>query len=317
MPSSKLESHRLIIGIDGGGTKTVALLGQVNDANEVIILGEGFAGPSNQRAVGPVMAMSNLDKAVQFAFDAASIPRQTVEAACLGLAGADRDSDRSVVERWAEEARLAHKVRVVNDAVPLLYAASDDGVGIALIAGTGSLAYGRNADNKVARSGGWGYLFGDEGSAFAIGRAVLVAASRVADGRGPNTSLLQAVQSQLQIATPFEIVPAVYGNEIPRAIIASLAPIAFTEAEASDSVAQTIITASARDLAEMVLSVAHQLNLASMPLFFTGALLLSHESYRNAVREEIINRQIRITSIHQIPQPATGAVRIAEHLRTA
>lgn len=304
--------NRLIIGIDGGGTKTVAMLGQTNDANEVIILGEGFAGPSNQRAVGPVMAMSNLDKAVQFAFDAASIPRQTVEAACLGLAGADRDSDRSVVERWAEEARLAHKVRVVNDAVPLLYAASDDGVGIALIAGTGSLAYGRNAVNKVARSGGWGYLFGDEGSAFAIGRAVLVAASRAADGRGPNTSLLQAVQNQLQIATPSDIVPAVYGNEIPRAIIASLAPLAFTEADSSDLVAQTIITTAARDLAEMAVSVAHQLNLTSTPLFFTGALLLSHETYRTSVRDIIAQNRVKVTTTQNVESPAMGALQIAK-----
>jgi len=308
------EFDRLIIGIDGGGTKTVAMLGRINDANDVVILGEGFAGPSNQRAVGPVMAMSNLDRAVQFAFDAASVPRQTVKAACLGLAGADRDSDRSVIERWAEEARLAHKVRVVNDAVPLLYAASDEGIGIAIIAGTGSMAYGRNSDNQVARSGGWGYLFGDEGSAFAIGRAVLAAASRAADGRGPDTSLLNAIQDQLRIATPSDIVPAVYGNEIPRAVVASLAPLAFIEAEARDFVAETIITTSARDLAEMVVSVARQLHLSSTPLFFTGALLLSHGQYREAIRHSIEHHRVQISAICIIEQAAIGSLNIARNI---
>ncbi len=175
MSTSIPQNDRLIFGIDGGGTRTSAFLANVSRPDD--ILGQGTAGPSNQRAVGPRMAMNNLDLAVQEAFSNARIDRQTVAAACLGLAGADRISDRSVVQDWAQEARLAEKIQVVNDAMPLLHAGAGDGYGIALIAGTGSLAWGRNPQNQTARSGGWGYLFGDEGSAFAIGRAILQAVS--------------------------------------------------------------------------------------------------------------------------------------------
>ena len=118
------QDDRLILGIDGGGTKTVAFLAKMNSPE--VIMGQGSAGPSNQRAVGPRIAMNNLDLAVQEAFNDAMRDRQTVAAACLGLAGADRQSDRSVVEDWAQGARLAYKVQVVHDAMPLRHAGSTD-----------------------------------------------------------------------------------------------------------------------------------------------------------------------------------------------
>ena len=308
-------ADRFVLGIDGGGTKTVAWLARADVRGESSVVGRGFAGPSNQRAVGPVAAMNNLDVAVHGAFLDAQLDRRTVGAACLGLAGADRESDRSVVERWAEEARLAHHVRVVNDALPLLHTGAMNGCGIALIAGTGSLAFGRNSAGQTARSGGWGYLFGDEGSAFAIGRAVLQAISRTADGRAQATRMVSDVLRELAVSSASEIVTAVYSHEVPRSVIAGLAPLAFEAAAAADLVAAEIIDQAARELAAMVVAVATRLELRKeLHLTLTGSLLLHHASFRERVANQIGRNGVDLHSTTIVQEAVAGAVAIAQSL---
>ena len=307
------QDDRLILGIDGGGTRTTAFLARVSRPDE--ILGRGTAGPSNQRAVGPRMAMNNLDLAVQEAFENAQMDRQTVAAACLGLAGADRTSDRSVVQDWAQEARLARKIQVVNDAMPLLHVGAADGHGIALIAGTGSLAWGRNPQNQTARSGGWGYLFGDEGSAFAIGRALLQAVSCSSDGRGPATCLVDDVLQQLQISSAAEIVTAVYSHEIPRSVIDSLAPLAFSAADRMDVVACDILNGAATELAAMVVAVARRLNMIDrLPLALTGSVLLKQPKFREMVLDAVASRGVRTGPVTVVAEAVRGAVMMAQKL---
>lgn len=280
-----MERSDLILGIDGGGTSTIAWLASASSPD---LLGVGTAGPSNQRAVGPQAAITNLDNAVQGAFHRAGIERQTVLCACFGLAGVDRQSDRAVVLRWAEDQRIAIRVRVVNDAIPLLHAEDGDGTGVALIAGTGSLAWGRHQDGRVGRAGGWGYLLGDEGSAYAVGLSGLQAIIRHVDGRGPATGLSEAVLSHLLISQPSEIIAAVYGSEIPRAVIAGLAPVVFTQAELADEVACDIIRFQATELASMVTSVASRLGMSDgFLLAMTGSVLLNQPAYRNEVRRTL------------------------------
>lgn len=304
----------LLLGIDGGGTTTRALLAAA--ANPAQILATGFAGPSNQRAVGPLLAMQNLDAAVNAAFEQSGLPRCTVAAACLGLAGADRDSDRGVVLQWASEARLADHVRVVNDAVPLLSAGTGTGFGVALIAGTGSLAWGCNASGDSTRAGGWGWLMGDEGSAWAIGSAVLKAVVCAADGRGPLTALAPAVCEQLQISTASDLVARIYSAEIPRALIAELAPLAFTLAEADDAVASSIISNAGRDLAVMARTVADRLKLPQqLPLAAAGAVLTQQPALLQAVVQHLSHNQRYSPVVTVVHNAAEGALRLAAELQ--
>lgn len=303
----------LILGLDGGGTKTVALLASLREPG--VILGQGTSGPSNQRAAGPRIAMNNLDLAVQDAFDSAGMERRTVAAACLGLAGADRASDRSVVETWTQEARLAFRVQIVNDAVPLLYAGDSEGEGIALIAGTGSLAWGLNKRGQTARSGGWGFLFGDEGSAFALGRAILQAVTWSSDGRGPATCLAEEVNQALQITSSAEIITAVYSHEVPRAVIAGLAPLVFDAADRMDVVSCDILNGAAVELAAMVVAVARRLQLTeSLALSLTGALMLNQAKFRHMVLDAVASRGVRLATTTVVHEPARGAIRMAQNL---
>lgn len=311
---------RLVLGIDGGGTKTVAWLATLDDNSppgSVRIIGKGSAGPSNQRAVGPMMATGNLDAAIESAFADAALPRATVEVACLGLAGADRASDRGVIDDWAKAARVANRVAVVNDAVPLLHVDQGEGCGVALIAGTGSLAWGRNSSGQTARSGGWGYLFGDEGSAFSIGRSVLNAVTRAVDGRAEPTVLTECVLCTLNIASPPEIIAAVYAAEIPRAVIAQLAPLAFSTAAEGDKTANTILDQAAKDLASMVTATASRLELQCLPaLAVTGGVLLQNQGFHQRIVLEIEASGIEISRFIVVTDPVAGAVHMACKLTT-
>jgi N-acetylmuramic acid 6-phosphate etherase len=184
----------LFLGIDGGGTHTVALLAVRKPGAGPAgwaLLGRGTTGPSNRQAVGTEQALEALDEAVSAAFLAAGVPRGPVAGACLGLAGADRPDDQAVLHEWADRVRLAGRVEVTSDAAILLAAGTPDGSGLVLIAGTGSIAFGRTADGRRARAGGWGYLLGDEGSAYALVMSGLQAVARAADGRGPATALTE------------------------------------------------------------------------------------------------------------------------------
>lgn len=276
------------------------------------IVGRGNSGPSNQRAIGPQMALTNLNDAVENAFLAAGIPRQTVDAVVLGLAGADRVSDRECVLEWAKSVKLAQRIEVVNDAVPLLYCGQGNGHGIALIAGTGSLAWGRDHQGRTARSGGWGYLMGDEGSAWWIGQQVLLAVVRAVDGRGPKTSLQETLLTQIEVSSPREIVPVIYSHETPRSLIAGLAPLAFSAAESGDAAAGAILTLAAGCLAEMVAAVSRQLNCSRIgSLALSGSVLIQQCRYRERVLEILSQHQVVPDHVEIISDAAVGSLRMA------
>ncbi len=162
----------LLIGIDGGGSHTVAVLATTkqakNGAFDWSIVGRGEAGPCNHNAVGKDRAFAALDQAVETAFANANILRRSADAACLGLAGVDRADDLALVREWTEKAKLARHVEITNDAALLLAAGTPQGWGLAIVAGTGSIAFGQTPDGRIDRAGGWGHILGDEGSAYGI-----------------------------------------------------------------------------------------------------------------------------------------------------
>src|SRR5262245_41875816 len=160
---------QLVLGIDGGASNTTAVLA---DAATGQVLGRGSGGPSNIQAVGEKTALRELNAAVAAAFQAAGHPRRMVAAAAMGLAGIDIDG-ADVIRGWASLVDLAEKSSVANDATLLFAAGTPEGWGLAIVAGTGSIAFTLDRDGKEGRTGGWGYMMGDEGSAFRLGELAL------------------------------------------------------------------------------------------------------------------------------------------------
>lgn len=307
-------AEELVLGFDGGGTRTVALLAARNGTGWRL-LGRGESGPSNRQAVGTPAALAALDAATDGAFAAAGRVRRPVCAAVLGLAGAGRPEDREVVRGWATKVTLAPAVDVIEDAALLLAAGTPDGWGVAVVAGTGSMAFARAADGRTARSGGWGHLLGDEGSGYAVALAGLRAAARAADGRGPRTILTDRLLAAFSLSRPEELVGVVYRGA-DRAALAALAPIVLDAA--ADPVAAEIAAAAAAELAAAAEAAARQLgHVSAFPVALAGGLFESRPDYRARFLAALAERGIVPAPVAVVREPAEGAVRLALALRAS
>jgi N-acetylglucosamine kinase-like BadF-type ATPase len=303
----------LVIGIDGGGTHTVAL---VADAAAGTLLGRGTSGPSNIQAVGVDSALIELDRAVEAAFVAAKLPRTRAAAACLGLAGIDLNEGLDIIRGWADSVSLAEKLRVANDATLLFAAGTPEGWGLAIICGTGSIAFTLDRAGKEGRAGGWGYLLGDEGSAWQVGLCGLRAACRAADRAGPPTKLLDALLDKLATRDPRDFIPAVYRGVWDRAAIAGLAPLVVATAQAGDDVAHKLMVHQVTELARTAVAAADANGLPrlGLPIAVAGGLIVGSEFYRDLFVEALRGFGLHAGSVQSVEDPAIGAIIMARKL---
>ncbi len=307
------ESTTLVIGIDGGASHTVAVLA---DARTGAALGRGEAGPSNIQAIGVAAALRELNAAVVSAFKAAKLSRAPVAAAAMGLAGVDRAEGLDVIRGWADLVHLADKLSVANDATLLFAAGTPDGWGLAIIAGTGSIAFTLDSEGKDARAGGWGYLLGDEGSAFRTGLLGLRAACRAADNVGESTALLPILLRELGSPDAREFIPAVYRGKWDKAAIAGLAPLVLTAAANGDRVATAIFEQEARELAQTAAGAvaAGGLPRDGVPLALTGGMVIENAMFRNRFLSELRACGVAPGPVGLVDDPVVGAVVLARKL---
>lgn len=308
----------LVIGVDGGGSKTVAWLDQCSRGQSNDPLGRGEAGPSNPGVAGTRQTLAMLDQAIDAAFTDAGVPPGRVAAACLAISGTERSAHRAAILQWADDRSLATHVQLTHDADAVL-ASGPRPWGVALIAGTGSFAFARDLQGLTVRVGGWGYLFGDEGSGHALGVAALRAVAQAADGRGPATSLLPHVLDACQVTEPRELTRVLYSGpsagepQQRHALLAQLAPLVTAEAEAGDDVALQLADEAARDLARLVVAACDQLKLPPhrFPLAIAGSVVCQSPLMRARLEAALAERDHLTSAITLVPQPARGAVELA------
>jgi len=299
-----------VIGIDAGGTKTVCHLADEHGRLVAETRGPG----ANLQAAGELQVEKVLHDVMERALDAASASGPVVPAAiCLGMAAVDREEDSRVV--WSIMRRIGYKARlvVVNDALIALQAGIGDGPGIVVISGTGSIAYGRNRQGQAARAGGWGYVLGDEGSGYWIGRAAIRAVLRESDRRGARTRLTELLLTHFDVKRPQDLLHAVYFRGVKPPEIAALAPYVQEAFSEGDQVAAGIMDGTARELAASALSVAQRLQMQDdeFTLLFAGGIFKGlHwlvEEVPVRVRAVAPRSQCRLLD----REPAEGAVRLA------
>ncbi len=244
---------KYFLGVDGGQSGTTAVIG-----DESQVLGTGEAGPCNHAGSGE--GRGKLERAVTASVTAACIEAGLdaaaihFEAACFGMSGGPEDKE-AILGSILRVGRLM----VTNDAVIALAGATETGQGIITIAGTGSIAFGRNGEGRSARSGGWGYVFGDEGGAFDIVRQALRAALRMEEGWGAQTGLRAAILAATGSGSGNEALHRMYTADWPRDRTATLAPLVDAAAAAGDRVAIEILATAAAQLAMLAASVRSQL----------------------------------------------------------
>ncbi len=308
-----MNARQFVLGVDGGGTKTLAWLALRQPTRDQDVLGRGRAGPSNPSAVGFPGALAAVQQAIEAAFLDAGIPPQPVAAACLAIAGADRHAESDRVANWAKAHSIAEQLHLSNDAEPLL-ACTKLGWGVALIGGTGSFALGRNSTGTTAKVGGWGYRYGDEGSAYRIVVDGLAAAMRFADGRGPETCLLRSFMTHFSVDAPRELITPLHAPQMDRRRLAELAPMVLEQWQEGDAVARSIVQRAATALAEMVLAAKRRLDLPKeFPLVLTGGLLTGSEEIRSMLQDELTARQAKPDSI-VVREAVRGAVELARQI---
>jgi len=310
---SQLEKRRLILGVDGGGTRTTAWLGYSVDE----ILGTGKSGPSNAKAVGVNAAKLALCEAIDQAFIEGKTERRPVDVGCLGLAGFDREDDRRLLWEWNRRQLWADDLVFASDGELVVAAGTPEGWGIGVIAGTGSIAVGRDREGRKARAGGWGHLMGDEGSAYAVVLAALRYTARRADGRDPvpfaGDRLGKQILKALVADSPSQIVSAIYSTNFDKARIASLAPVVIEAANEDADVVAKILGPAGADLAEMVIAVARSLGLprGSLPLALAGSFLLGSDVVVNSLLNGLESAGFH-PMVTRVPEPVRGAMLIAQ-----
>lgn len=287
------------LGIDGGGSKTRAVVVDAQGKEH----GRGLAGSSNYNAVGIERAIEHIRSAVDEAVAIAgcSLP---LKAAWLGLAGVDRPVDRDVL--LPRLCFIAESIRLTNDA-ELVLSALEGRAGVALIAGTGSIALGQDGRGRVERIGGWGHILGDEGSGYDIGRQALQAVVRAADGRGPETRLFELVLRYWELKSVDEIIGKVYSNS-DKAAIAEIASLTLRAAREGDRTAHEIVRKATRELALAVVTVGNRLGLQEkeLSLALGGGLLLHEAGFRSLVLR-YIRKCLSIEQIAFVERPALSA----------
>jgi N-acetylglucosamine kinase-like BadF-type ATPase len=310
---SKPLRRDLVLGIDGGGTQTQALLA-LRETGEVI--GRGVAGPSNIQAVGVETGLKALSECIERAFRDAKIEPSVVASICLGLAGIDRQEGLDIIHGWAEKNSIAERVSVANDATLLLAAGTPNGWGLAVVAGTGAIAFVKDAAGNVGRCGGWGYLLGDEGSAYSIALRALRGACRSFDGIGKPTALVGRLVKEMKLESPPDFIPAVYRGSWDRTAIASLAPMVLELAADGDELAKEIVKAEAEELALTAAGAVFANNLPrkALPIALAGGVLTRSEAYREFFMDALWIAGIEAGPVKLVTDPALGAIVLARQL---
>lgn len=261
-----------VIGLDAGGTKTAAALA----TPEGEVLAQTRSGPANYQAVGRVFAQASLAEALAPLRRAAAEAGRRIGAVAYGLSGLDRPADRRVLDEVVAAVNPPGAATLlVNDTFLILRAGTPDGVGVAVVSGTGPNTVGWGPDGREHRVGGIGSEFGDFGGGGDIGAEALRAARRGSDGRGPATSLHDRIRSFLGVADLLDLVDRFVADADRHLSPSVLAPLVFAAAEDGDDVALDILRRAGEELGLCARLVAEALFPpdAAVPLVMGGSVL--------------------------------------------
>ncbi len=308
MDSRQVGLRELVLGVDGGGTKTHALI--ADDRQRV--LGEGTAGPSNPLRVGIGNAAAAVREAIDKACSAAAVQRADIVAAEVGLAGVKREEIRERMREMLLGLGIS-SLEVVTDAEIALFGATDGTPGVVVIAGTGSICCGVNARGRRICAGGWGPIAGDEGSGAWIARRALQRVARAADGRGDATSLTEKACDYFDATAVEDLSTTVYAPGVTNDYIAGFGKVVIEAAQHGDIIAGEIINEAGRELGVAARAVIRRLQMEreSFRVAYVGGVFAASELVLAPLREEVLRVAPRAYLAPPVLSPAIAATRMA------
>ncbi|CAN5576539.1 BadF/BadG/BcrA/BcrD ATPase family protein [soil metagenome] len=318
-PTSKIKrrsiqkSQNLFLGVDGGGTKTQAVL---LDENRQII-GEGFSGAANPLRVGIETALTHIFTAIENACDNCNRSRSDIAAIVCGLAGVRREDLRRTIQQRISQNYRIKSVEVTTDAEIALYGVNLGKTGLVLIAGTGSVCLGINDKGEKETAGGWGPLAGDEGGGAGISRRALQSIAKASDGRGIQTILSEYAVEYFRALSADDLTVAIYSPQMDNARIAGFARFVVKAAhEDNDEIAIKILNEAGFELGLAATAVIKKLNLnrKKFPVGYVGSIFNAGEFITDTLMNKI--HQIAPQAFLTEPKlfPARAAAKMAVKL---
>jgi glucosamine kinase len=299
---------RVVVGgVDGGGSKTRVVL--ADERGQEIASAEGPASAVRGEG-GAERSAEVIVAVVRDALERAELPLVAPKALCVGVAGVGREPERQALHAALTAAGVADEVVVQTDALIALDDAFGEGAGVLLIAGTGSVAFGRGPDGTFARCGGWGPVIGDEGSGAWIGRRAVNVVASATDGREPDTQLVGAVLTALELESAEQLVE--WATRATPADFAALAPAVTTVAAAGDLRANAVLSIAVEELVLHVRTLARRLFVderAATPIALVGGLLGRGAPLRRRLEQRMKSAVPGALVRSEEVVPARGAVR--------
>jgi len=293
----------IFLGIDAGGSKTICVAG-----DETSVLATQVTEGSNVIRWGEAKARSQLQEAMRRTCARAKVNLSEVRRVCVGMAGVARPTIASVVKGIVAEI-YSGEIEVVGDMVIALEAAFGKDPGVIVIAGTGSIAYGRNKHGHTARAGGWGFAVSDEGSGHWVGRAAVSAVMRAQDeDEASPTGLALKILEGWQLTTLEELVRA--ANRSPAADFSSLFPHVLAAAEAGDGIARSVLTQAGAELAGLAKIVIGRCfeDALSIPVAMSGGVFRNSALVRNVFYNSLKSQYPQVTIGTNVVEPVRGAL---------
>lgn len=305
-----------ILGVDGGGTKTVVRIADVNG----VTVSEYIAGAGNYKKAGMELAEKNITGGVLGAIKQTAVDAENIffSSACFGLSGLDSEQDEQIYKKMIFDSQIKKyidlkKTIICNDSRVGLAAGSDSKNGIMIICGTGSNCFGINEEGREAKANGWDYILGDEGSAYDIGIRALRAVTKAHDGRGRKTLLSKTILNELKLDNVTDLIDWCYKTPFSCERFADLTKVVCKTAELGDIISIRLLKDEAKEALASIDVVAGKLNFKDreFDIVFVGSVFRCEKYFRQVLTDKLKKTYPKIKFAHLNDKPVSGAIKMA------
>jgi N-acetylglucosamine kinase-like BadF-type ATPase len=303
---------KYLIGFDCGATKTDCALADINGN----ILYTTTGGAANYLVTGADGTSKIILSLLNDCLKKFNTDYSEIEKIVIGAAGAGRKEDVEKLESSLHQIFFADGIKIksltiVSDAQIALHGAFPNEAGCILIAGTGSIIYGKDEKGNIYRTGGFGRLLGDEGSGFSIGRKGLQAAAKYFDGRGDETLIVKLIQEKYSIKSADELIAKVYKENFD---IASIAEVVIIAAKNDDQIAHHILLEESEELVHHINTMMKKMNAIDLCASFSGSLISNNNIYSDMLRDKIKTSLPSVKIVSPKHSPIEGAILLAKEM---
>jgi len=301
-----------IIGFDCGATKTECAIADINGN----ILYKITGGAANYLVTGSDETSKIILSLLNDCLKKMKADYSKIENIVIGAAGVGRKEDavkleNSLLKLFSADGIAINSLKIVNDAQIALKGAFPNKAGCILIAGTGSIIYGKDEKGNIYRVGGFGRLLGDEGSGYSIGRKGLQAAAKYFDGQGDETLIVRLIQEKYSIDSADELIKKVYKENFD---IASIAEVVIDAAESQDQIAHKILLEESNELVHHINTIMKKMDTNELSVSFGGSLISKNNIYSETLRNNIKTSLPSVKIVAPAYSPIEGALLIAKEI---